>query len=55
MDSFASPQAQQLWQLFKQTGNINIYRLYFAVQHTKNSTLDNIINSNINTNDNLEM
>ncbi len=44
VDNFVSTQAQILWNLFTKTGNINIYRLYFAVQHTKDSTLDKIIN-----------
>ncbi len=55
MDNFASPKAKMLWDLFSQTGNINVYRLYFAVQHTKDATLDRIINENSKQSNSMEL
>ncbi len=55
MENFASPKAQMLWNLFTKTGNINIYRLYFAVQHTKDSTLDKIIDGTDKQSNSLEL
>ena len=43
MERFVSDNSQILWKLFKETGNVNIYLLYHAVQHTDDRILDQVI------------
>ncbi len=43
MENFVSDNAKKLWEIFKSTGNVNIYLLYHAVQHTDDKVLDRYI------------
>lgn len=40
MENFVSDLSKNLWNLFEKTGNINVYMLYSAVQHTPEHVLD---------------
>lgn len=43
MEKFVSENAKVIWDMFKQTGSVNIYLLYHAVQHTDDRILDQVI------------
>ena len=40
MKDFVSEQSKELWNIFKATGNICVYMLYSAVQHTPDKVLE---------------
>ena len=39
-DGFVSDAARELWEIFKKTGDINVYRLYHAVQYSDDKKLE---------------
>ena len=40
MGKFVSEYAKKYWYIFSSTGNLNVYLLYFAVQHSDEKVLD---------------
>ena len=55
MENFISEQSNQLWDLFKKTGNIGVYMLFSAVQHTPENVLDKWENTEVKKDDGMEM
>ncbi len=43
MDEFVSQKAEKLWDIFKETGDVNVYLLYHAVQYSNDKLLDKYI------------
>ena len=55
MERFVSDNAQILWNIFKETGNVNIYLLYHAVQHSDDKVLDYYIDQEKTADEGMEL